>query len=100
MPGLTLMTRKLPGLYEGDYVRAERVDGRWRCEVLMRPIGRSGYYEFSSRQGAWMRIGAYRTLEICEDAARALKAGTHLYCSGIGVCPWNEYNADQIRQWA
>ncbi|ALS68443.2 hypothetical protein AT395_25215 (plasmid) [Pandoraea apista] len=38
--------KAVPGLWESDIVRMEWFDGAWHCQVPMREIGRTQFYEF------------------------------------------------------
>ena len=103
------------GLWEGDIVRMEAVDGGWECEVPMREIGReigtpTGVYEFRPLQagGRWIRIGTYRTRNACCIAAEFLKSGEYMWRTGYtdqdgrvpsSMVPWvevSEYVKDRV----
>jgi hypothetical protein len=55
--------KALPGLWESEIVRMEWVDGSWMCEVPMREIGQTRFYEFRPLDmgGKWRSIGSLRT---------------------------------------
>ena len=77
------------GLWEGDIVRMEAVDGGWLCQVPMREIGseigkHTGVYEFRSldRGGKWMRVGVYRTRDGGCIVAESMKSGEYVWQTG------------------
>lgn len=81
--GATAMRRTMAGVHQGDDLRAERVDGRWRTESKMRDVGALAspptpihLYEYHPG-GQWTPIGTYRTLRLAEVARDMLKAGSH-----------------------
>ena len=38
--------KAIPGLWENDVVRMELFDDAWHCQVPMREIGATNFYEF------------------------------------------------------
>lgn len=71
------------GLYEGEYVRAERVGDGYAAEVMLRDCGavlgiHTNIHEFCT-EGHWTRIGSYARLRDIETLAGRLRAGTHVY---------------------
>jgi|GEM_PF-6868531 len=77
----------VPGLWESDIVRFERVGVMWECQIPCRAIGQSNYFEFRpvALGGHWMTIGTYRKRAGGCIAAEMLKAGTHLLRGGCMV---------------
>ena len=73
--------KALPGLWENDLVRMEWSDGAWHCEVPMREIGNTNFYEFRPLVlgGHWLSIGAVRTRLAACLKAEELRDGTHVY---------------------
>lgn len=97
--------KALPGLWETDIVRMEwRVDA-WHCQVPMREIGQTNFYEFRplDRDGKWLSIGNLRTRAAACLLAERLRDGTHVYKGGyrdeVGPVPgyvveWAEVSAE------
>jgi hypothetical protein len=95
----------LSGLWENNIVRMEWSDDVWRCQVPMREIGRTHFYEFRplEMEGRWCSIGSVRTrAEGCLLAER-LRDGTHVYQGDgrdeVGAIPgyvvaWSEVSAE------
>lgn len=73
--------KALPGLWESEIVRMEWVDGSWKCEVPMREIGQTRFYEFRPLDmgGKWRSIGSLRTRAAGCLYAERLRDGTHVY---------------------
>ncbi|KWU26392.1 hypothetical protein [Burkholderia cenocepacia] len=73
--------KALPGLWETDIVRMELTDGAWHCEVPLREIGSTYYFEFRPLEmgGKWRSIGTVRRREDACRFAERLRDGTHLY---------------------
>ncbi|ODP34985.1 hypothetical protein A9762_12405 [Pandoraea sp. ISTKB] len=97
--------KALPGLWESDIVRMEWVDGAWHCEVPMREIGKTHFYEFRPLElgGKWRSIGALRTRAAACMYAERLRDGTHVYQGetrdDVGKIPgylvaWSEVSAE------
>ena len=85
--------RVIQGLWEGDIVRMEAVDDAWECQVTVRAIGRSQFYEFRPHAmgGTFRTVGRYRTLDDCCVVAEKMQAGTHVlrpaYKDSLGKVP-------------
>lgn len=106
----TRMRRRMPGLHDGNLVRAERVGGSWSAQVKMRDVGHlldiaTNYYEHSP-DGSWIHVGSYRRLIDCQEAAARLIAGTHVLYGAHGnecgavparIIPFRDA-ADEIRR--
>ena len=97
--------KALPGLWENDIVRMEWYDDVWRCQVPMREIGRTNFFEFRplDRDGRWHSIGAVRTRAAACLMAERLRDGTHVYKGAyrdeVGKVPgcvveWAEVSAE------
>lgn len=97
--------KALPGLWENDIVRMELAGEVWHCQVPMREIGESHFYEFRPLEmgGRWRPIGAYRTRAAGCLMAERLRDGTHVYQGesrdDVGKIPgyvvaWVEVSAD------
>ncbi|MGY6257317.1 hypothetical protein ACXIVK_28050 [Paraburkholderia caledonica] len=73
--------KALPGLWECDIVRMEWIDNAWHCEVPMREIGKTRFYEFRPLElgGRWRSIGSLRTRAAACIYAERLRDGTHVY---------------------
>jgi hypothetical protein len=69
--------RTVPGLWESDVVRMERVDGGWCFQVPARQVGQTNYLEFRpvAIGGKWRDAGWRKTRAACCHAAEKLKAG-------------------------
>jgi hypothetical protein len=79
-PGIT--SRVFTGYHASEHLRAERVGRYWEATARMREVdseqdASSGIYEFDE-DGAWMFMGHYGSLQMCEDAFALLASGTHL----------------------
>lgn len=93
--GLTIK-RQMHGLYDGDMIRAELVEGSWRFQMLCNRIcEKLPYYEFSPH-GVWTPIGSWRTLDAGMWAGSKLKCGTHFYDSSTAIC--RVYNDEIYRE--
>lgn len=73
--------KALPGLWECNIVRMEWFDGAWHCQVPMREIGTTNFYEFRPLEmgGRWRSIGSLRTRAAACLYAERLRDGTHVY---------------------
>lgn len=100
--------KKVPGLWVSDSVRFERLGNQlWECQVPMRQIGKSNYFEFrpTDMGGHWMTIGSYRNRNGGCIAAEMFQAGTHVLCGGHviegertprSIIPWTPELAGEI----
>lgn len=85
--------KPIPGLWVGDVVRMEAVEGGWECQAPSREIGKTGFYEFRplALGGDWQHIGTYRTREHGCIAAQRLQDGTHVlrgaHADSLGKVP-------------
>lgn len=78
------MKKLMAGLYEGDRVRVEKADnGRWLTEVKLRdcgePLGMTTNFYEGSDDGNWVRIGHLARMDLAQQVADALFAGTHVF---------------------
>lgn len=69
--------RVVPGLWENDLVRMEKVESLWCFQVPCREIGRTGYFEFRPLDmgGKWRTAGYRKTREGCAICAEKMLAG-------------------------
>lgn len=97
--------KALPGLWENDIVRMEWFADAWHCQVPMREIGSTHFYEFRPLDlgGRWRSIGAVRTRAAGCLMAERLRDGTHVYQGesrdDVGKIPgyvvaWSEVSAE------
>lgn len=94
------MRRLMPGLHEGDMIRAERKkDGNWAFDMRLRQIRENGPFWFEpDNDGPWQSIGSWPTLAKGKQAAELLRTGTHFWDAGDYVCrPYNEAAYAKIR---
>lgn len=95
----------IPGLWEGDIVRMEKIDDLWCFQVPCREIGATGYFEFRpvSVGGKWRTAGYRKTLQGCCLGAEKMQAGETVLrpTSGSGVdrvpahvLSWSEVSAE------
>ena len=95
----------IKGLWKSDTVLLEAVPMGWECQVPVRRIGKSNYFEFRPviMGGRFLIIGTYRTKDACCTIAARLKAGTHVvrgsHTDSIGQTPitvveWSEASAE------
>jgi hypothetical protein len=93
--------KALPGLWESDVVRMERVEGGWQFQVPSREIGKTGYYEFRplNMEGKWRDAGCRRTRRGCCLSAEKLRSGEYVFKPAYSidrdpipaqVIPWSE----------
>jgi hypothetical protein len=68
------------GLWEGDIVQLEAVDGGWEFRVPVRRIGETNFFEFRSVAlgGKWLVAGVVRTRDHACIEAERMQAGTHV----------------------
>jgi hypothetical protein len=83
-----------PGVHASVHLRAERVGRYWEATARMRDVAAergasSGIYEFDA-DGAWMPMGHYGSIQMCENAFALLVSGTHLVHKGYdaGCITW------------
>jgi len=73
------MTRVADGLYQGDDVRCERVDGLWRFDLKCRQLGAWPAWREYHPHGDWMPIGAWRTIDAGLAVADRLRSGVSFW---------------------
>lgn len=92
------MKRLQAGLYAGEDLRAERVDGAWRFEIQGRQLGVRGYWIEYNPGGFWCAIGSWKTIDAGEDVGDRLRRGTHFWDGDTNRCRLYSENAyAQIR---
>lgn len=72
------LTRVTPGLYQGDDVRCEKVDGYWRFDLKCRQLGIMVWFEYHPA-GAWTPIGRWRTIDAGLAVADRLRSGVSFW---------------------
>lgn len=72
------MRRVMPGLYQGDDVRCEKVDGLWRFDLKCNQLGLLTWYEYHPA-GAWTPIGKWRTIDAGLAVADRLRSGVSFW---------------------
>jgi len=93
------------GLWEGDIVQLEAVEGGWEFRVPTRRIGQTNFFEFRpvTHGGKWTIIGTVRTRDNACVIAERLQAGTHVLRGGYresdgpvprAVVEWDDVKAE------
>lgn len=72
------MRRVMTGLYQGDDVRCEKVDGLWRFDLKCNQLGLLTWYEYHPA-GAWTPIGKWRTIDAGLAVADRLRSGVSFW---------------------
>ena len=94
------MRRIMPGLHEGELIRAERKnDGHWAFDMKMRRIAENGPWWFEPDiNSPWHPIGSWTTLAKGQQAAELLRTGTHYWEQSTYMChPYDENAYAQLR---
>lgn len=83
------MRLRMPGLHDGENLRAERNYrdcGGWRFEMRMERLGDTTFWFEYAPRGHFLPIGTWPTLKAGQKAAESLRSGTHYWDGKDRVC--------------